>query len=69
MKFQDILFLVVLFIVILKKDSRLSALAGITCLVLSIPLFALWVFFTAEHLVWFSGAFFLLSIILMFKNK
>ena len=69
MKFQDIIFLIVFLIVILKRDSRLSTVAGIICLILSIPLFALWVFFTAQHLVWYSTAFFLLSIVFLLKNK
>jgi hypothetical protein len=69
MKFQDIIFLVIFFLVLLKRDSRIATLAGITCLVLSIPLFALWVFFTAEHLVWYAAGFFLVSIVLLIKNK
>ncbi len=69
MKFQDIIFLIVFLIVILKRDSRLSTIAGIICLILSIPLFALWVFFSAQHLVWYSTAFFLLSIVLLLNNK
>lgn len=69
MKFQDIIFLIIFILVILKKDSRLSTLAGIICLILSIPLFAVWIFFTAQHLVWYAAAFFLLSIILLFKDN
>ena len=69
MKFQDIIFLIIFLVVILKRDSRLSTIAGIICLILSIPLFALWVFFTAQHLVWYSTAFFLLSIVFLLKNK
>ena len=69
MKLQDIIFLVIFILVLIKRNSRLSIAAGIVCLVLSIPLFAFWVFFTAQHLVWYAAAFFLLSIILLFKNK
>lgn len=69
MKLQDIAFLIVFILVLLKRDSRLSTIVGLVCLVLSIPLFALWVFFTAQHLVWYSAAFFLLSIVLLLKNK
>ncbi|MCL5434983.1 MAG: hypothetical protein M1405_01195 [Patescibacteria group bacterium] len=69
MKFQDLIFLVIFLLVILKRDSRLSTLAGILCLALSIPLFALWIFFTAQHLVWYAAAFFLLSVVLLFKNQ
>ena len=69
MKPQDLIFLFVLFILLFKKDFRLSAILGMLCIAVSIPLFAKWVFFTAEHLVWYGGAFFLLSIVqLDFKN-
>ena len=69
MKFQDLIFLVIFVLVILKRDSKLSTLVGIFCLALSIPLFATWVFFTAQHLVWYAAGFFLLSVVLLFKNK
>ncbi len=69
MKFQDLIFLIVFLAVVLKRDSRLSTIAGIVCLALSIPLFALWVFFTAQHLVWYASAFFLLSVVLLLRNK
>lgn len=69
MKLQDIIFLIVFVLLILKRNSRLSTIAGIICLALSIPLFALWIFFTAEHLIWYAAAFFLLSIALLLKNK
>ena len=69
MKLQDIIFLIIFFIVLVKRDSRVSTIAGLTCLALSIPLFALWIFFTAQHLVWYATAFFFLSIVLLKKNK
>ncbi len=69
MKIQDIVFLIIFILVIIKRNSRWATIAGIICLLLSIPLFALWVFFTAQHLVWYAAAFFLLSIALLFNNK
>ncbi len=69
MKLQDIAFLIIFFIILVKRNSRVSIVAGLICLALSIPLFALWMFFTAQHLVWYSAAFFFLSIVLLFKNK
>ena len=69
MKIQDLIFLIIFILVIIKRDSRLATIIGIACLALSIPLFALYVFFTAEHLVYYAAAFFLLSIVLLFKNK
>lgn len=69
MKIQDILFIIVFILVLLKRDSRISTITGLICLALSIPLFAFWIFFTAQHLVWYAFAFFLLSIILLIKDK
>jgi hypothetical protein len=63
MKIQDIVFIAALFLLILKRNPRLAAVAGIISLVLSIPLFSFWVFFTAERLTWYATAFFLLAII------
>lgn len=64
MKAQDIIFIVILVLVFLTKKSKLSALLGLGCIIVAIPLFAKWIFFTAERLTWYSAAFFLLSIIL-----
>ncbi len=69
MKIQDIIFVIIFIIIALKRDSKISTLAGILCLLLSIPLFAFWVFFTAQHLVYYAAAFFLLSIILLYNDK
>lgn len=70
MKIQDILFLVVLIFLIFKKDSRLSLYAGVGSILLSIPLFYLQIFFTAEHLIWYSAGFLVLTLALtVFKEK
>jgi hypothetical protein len=59
MKIQDIGFFIVLcFLLILRKD-RWFIYAGLVSLLLAIPLFAKWIFFTAERLTWYAGAFFL----------
>jgi len=64
MKLQDILFFIFVVIILFTRNSRLSAILGILLLVLSLPLFALWVFFTAERFTWYAGAFFFISVIL-----
>jgi uncharacterized membrane protein HdeD (DUF308 family) len=64
MKIQDAVFLVVLLFLVLKHNPKWATIAGIISLVLSIPLFSLWVFFTAERLTWYAGAFFLVAIVL-----
>lgn len=69
MKIQDIGFLILLMILIKLKRPRLSALAGLGCLILAIPLFKLWVFFTAERLTWYAAVFFLHAIILLASSE
>ena len=63
MKIQDIVFLIVFSILLYKGNPKWMAAAGIISLFLSIPLFSLWIFFTAERLTWYAGAFFLVGII------
>jgi len=71
MKPQDIIFLIVLILLIFQRNYKLSALAGISSLLLSIPLFYFWIFFTAQRLVMYAAGFILLSIILLLiiENK
>ena len=57
------MFFAILGLFILRRDSKLVVLAGLTCLVLAIPLFASWTFFTAERLTWYGAAFFFTAII------
>ncbi len=70
MKPQDIVFIIIaLFLIIKPKPERLIS-AGLVCVLLSIPLFSFWVFFTAERLLYYAVFFFLVSIlILLFKRK
>ncbi|MSU25810.1 MAG: hypothetical protein EXS44_00915 [Candidatus Levybacteria bacterium] len=62
MKLQDILFFIIFFVLFIKNNSKLTTITGLTCLVISMPLFFFWIFFTAERLTWYAGAFFFLSI-------
>jgi len=63
MKIQDIGFLLILVFAVGFRSPKLSVSLGIICLLLAIPLFAKWVFFTAERLTWYAAAFFLLAIV------
>lgn len=65
MKPQDVIFVIVLLALLFKKKSQWLTIAGLLCLVLSIPLFASWIFFTAERLVYYAAGFILLAIIVM----
>lgn len=69
MKPQDILFIVLLLFLFWKRAPNWFVIAGLVCLVLSIPLFQFWVFFTAERLVWYAFAFFLAAIVLYMLKK
>ena len=68
MKIQDIGFFVVLIALFLLKKPRLFIWMGLGCLVLAIPLFAKWIFFTAERLTWYAGAIFLIFILISLRD-
>ena len=69
MKPQDILFFLILIFLIWKRNPRWAVYCGLISLVISIPLFAKWIFFTAERLTWYAAGFFLLGIILFIFHK
>lgn len=68
MKIQDIVFLLV-FIFLIFKHYHWSVTAALATIVISIPLFALRIFFTAQHLIWYSTAFLTLAIIKMIYDN
>ncbi len=63
MKPQDILFLIILGILLYKRDSRLFVWAGLISLLISIPLFAKWIFFTAERFTLYAFVFLLIAVL------
>lgn len=63
MKIQDTLFLVALVILLALRKQRYFVFAGLGSLTLAIPLFAGWVFFTAERLTWYAAGFFLIYLL------
>ena len=69
MKPQDILFFLFVFVFIYKHNAKWATIAGIVCIAISIPLFAKWIFFTAERLTWYGAGFFLLAILFYFFDK
>lgn len=64
MKPQDIVFVLLLVFLILffRKHPRVIALAGMLCIIVSIPLFSFWIFFTAQRLVYYGVTFICISI-------
>jgi len=68
MKIQDLGFLILFLAVWWTKNSRMATLVGLFCLSLAMPLFSLWIFFTAQRLLMYAAAFFALSIIFQILN-
>jgi len=64
MKIQDLVFLFVFLLQLGVRSPKLAAGLGLLCLILAIPLFEFWVFFTAERLTWYAATFFLSSVLL-----
>jgi len=64
MKIQDLIFICLFSIILWQRSLKLSVVLGVTCLLLAIPLFKLWIFFTAERLTWYAAAFFIFGVIL-----
>jgi len=65
MKIQDLVFIMVFLFVLWRRSERLSIVIGLFCLLLAIPLFKFWIFFTAERLTWYAAAFFAFAILLL----
>lgn len=64
MKIQDILFLLAFLYVVWLRRPTIAVSIGLVLLLISIPLFGFWIFFTAERLVWYAAGLFLLTIVL-----
>lgn len=63
MKIQDIILGGIFLIFLYKRDSRLLILLAELFLLISIPLFSLRIFFTAQRLTYFAALFILASIL------
>lgn len=69
MKIQDIVFLVIFITILAFRRERLLVYLGLGLLVLAIPLFAKWIFFTAQRFVLYSAISFFTYILLALKEK
>jgi hypothetical protein len=67
-KIQDIGFIIVLALLFAVRKPIWFVYAGIVSWILAIPLFAGWIFFTAERLTWY-GAAFILTYLLISHEK
>lgn len=63
MKPQDILFIIIFLGLLWKKNPTWAACAGLLFIALSVPLFHLQIFFTAERFIIYAGISLLLSIL------
>lgn len=54
MKIQDILFIIIVLMLLYKHKENSFLLLGLVCLLIAIPLFYFYIFFTAERLVWYG---------------
>ncbi|MBI4066595.1 hypothetical protein HY411_02665 [Candidatus Gottesmanbacteria bacterium] len=64
MKPQDIAFFLTIIVILAIRRPIFFVWAGLGSLILAIPLFATWTFFTAERLTWYAAAFFLTFILI-----
>jgi hypothetical protein len=64
MKIQDILFLVLLAVLLFKHKENSFVALGLSCFLLAIPFFYLYVFFTAERLLYYGALLVLIEVIL-----
>lgn len=71
MKIQDILLLAIGVILVLfyRKKPELLIVSGIVCIIMAMPLLYFWIFFTAQHLIYFAFFFILFGTILIACKK
>lgn len=70
MKPQDIIFLISLITLLIIRKSNWMVIFALVSLAISIPLFVMHVFFTAEHLTYYAGGFFVIATIFkIYENR
>lgn len=70
MKPQDIIFIIILLGLLYKRSPKYFVVAGLSFLLLSMPLFHLQIFFTAERFVWYAFGLVLVGVLFFTtKNK
>jgi hypothetical protein len=70
MKPQDILFIILLLGLVFTRKPKILVWAGLACFIISMPLFAKWIFFTAERLVMYGAGFLVVACVMFwFKYK
>lgn len=69
MKTQDSTFFLIMVVLLVFRRPTYFVWAGLSCLVIAIPLFATWTFFTAERLTWYAAAYFLIYILISLRHS
>ena len=69
MKPQDGIFFITLLVLLYLRKPAFLIWAAIISLIIAIPLFATWTFFTAERLTWYAVGFVLTFLLLSFLPK
>ena len=69
MKIQDFAFFIAFLSLLIYGKPKILVGAAIVCLLLSIPLFQLWIFFTAQRLVEYAFFFLVAALLLSFKKS
>jgi len=70
MKIQDFIFLIVIMCLLgFRLKPSIFAFLGIACLILAIPLFSMWIFFTAQRLIYYSAGFIFIGTVVLLKRS
>lgn len=69
MKIQDIIFILLLIVLLYKRNQYLFIWCAFGAVLLAIPLFQLQIFFTAQRLMYYAYALILLATLLFFFKK
>jgi len=69
MKIQDLIFIITFLLIFILRKEQWFLYAGLGCFFFAIPLFATWVFFTAERLTWYGSAFILIFLVMQIFSE
>ena len=67
-KLQDVGFILVFVVLLMIRRPKLLLMAGLISWMLAIPLFAMWIFFTAERLTWYGAGFILAYLLVQYRR-
>jgi len=66
---QTTILFTILVALIITRKPRLFFLASLVCVILSIPLYSFWIFYTAQKLVEFAFYFLAFGVVFSFINN